>query len=89
MPAGILSLALPLALDGESLTGNGTAIAALSIISIVGGYLVLFALWYFVFRDKSPKPTEGGQAADSARPEPPDKRPSVARRRGMEPPARR
>lgn len=53
MPIGTLSLGVPLALDGESITGSSTAIAVLSVVSIVGGYLLLFVLWYFVFRDKS------------------------------------
>ena len=51
-----LALALPLALDGESIAetgGNGTPIAIISIVSIVGGYLLLAALWYFVFREKA------------------------------------
>jgi RsiW-degrading membrane proteinase PrsW (M82 family) len=48
-----LALFLPLALDGESASGNTTAIAVISVVSIVFGYLVLAALWYFVFRDKA------------------------------------
>jgi hypothetical protein len=43
---------LPLALDGESVAesgGNGTAIAVVSVVSIVGGYLLLFVLWRYVF----------------------------------------
>jgi hypothetical protein len=43
---------LPLALDGESVTetgGNATAIAVVSVVSIVGGYLLLFVLWRYVF----------------------------------------
>jgi len=48
-----LSLLLaPLALDGESVNNNNTAIAAVSVVSIVGGFLLLGALWYFVFRAK-------------------------------------
>ena len=47
-----IAISLPLGLDGESITGNSTAIAVLSAVSIVAGYLLLFALWYFVFRDK-------------------------------------
>lgn len=82
MPTGILSLTLPLALDGESITGNSTSIAVLSIASIVGGYLVLFALWYFVFRDRSPKRTDERQTADSGRTESVNKHPRVTRRRG-------
>ena len=88
MLASTLSFAWPLALDGESITGDGTAIAVLSIVSIVGGYLVLFALWHFVFRDRSPKRTEQRPTANP-RPETPNKRPSVTRRRGSEPPPSR
>jgi hypothetical protein len=53
MSLGALALSLPLALDGESASGNTTAIAVISIVSIVFGYLLLAALWYFVFRDKA------------------------------------
>jgi hypothetical protein len=42
----------PLALDGESVSNNNTPIAVVSLISIVGGFLLLGALWYFVFREK-------------------------------------
>jgi hypothetical protein len=47
---------LPLALGGESATeagGNGTAIAVVSVVSIVGAYLLLFALWRYVFSAKA------------------------------------
>jgi hypothetical protein len=53
MTLASLLLALPPALDGESVSGNNTAIGVISVVSIVAGYLVLAALWYFVFRDKS------------------------------------
>jgi hypothetical protein len=46
----------PLALDGDAATetgGNGEAIAVVSVISIVGGYLLLFALWRYVFSEKA------------------------------------
>jgi hypothetical protein len=43
-------LKLPLALGGEALTGNNSAIGALSIVSMIGGYLFLGGLWFFVFR---------------------------------------
>ena len=46
-------LALPLALDGESAVGDNTGIAVISIVSMVFGYVLLAALWYFVFRDKA------------------------------------
>jgi hypothetical protein len=58
MIAGLTALAaslVPLALDGESVSenaGNGTPIAIVSLVSIVGGFLLLGALWYFVFREK-------------------------------------
>ncbi len=55
MHVGIPPLALLLALDGESATGNSTDIAIISAVSIVFGYLALAALWYFVFRDKTRK----------------------------------
>jgi hypothetical protein len=45
-----------LALAGESVTetgGNGTAIAVVSVVSMIGGYLLLFALWRYVFSTKA------------------------------------
>jgi hypothetical protein len=62
----VTSLVLPLALDGETAAetgGNGTAIAVVSAISLVGGYLLLFALWRYVFSDR----------AKAKRREPPDR----------------
>jgi hypothetical protein len=56
--------ALPLALDGESVTesgGNGTAIAVVSVVSIVGGYLLLFVLWRYVFSAKARSRRERGR----------------------------
>lgn len=47
-----LVLSLPVALDGESVGRDNTAIAAISVVSIISGYLLLAALWYFVFRAK-------------------------------------
>jgi hypothetical protein len=49
---------IPLALDGEAATetgGNGTttAIAVVSAVSILAGYLLLFALWRYVFSAKA------------------------------------
>ncbi len=48
-----LGLLLPVALDGESVSSNNTAVAVISVVSIVSGYLLLAALWYFVFREKA------------------------------------
>lgn len=48
--------ALPLALDGESVSevgGNGTAIAVISLVSIIACYVLLFALWRYVFSAKA------------------------------------
>jgi hypothetical protein len=53
MSFAALLLALPVALDGESVSNNNTAVGVISVVSIVLGYLVLAALWYFVFRDKA------------------------------------
>jgi len=48
-----IALLAPLALDGESVDNGNNAIAAVSLVSIVGGFLLLGALWYFVFREKA------------------------------------
>ncbi len=52
-----LAVALtPLALDGEAAVehgGSGEAIAVVSVVSIVGGYLLLYALWRYVFSEKA------------------------------------
>jgi len=48
-----LLLSLPVALDGEAETAGNTGLGVISVVSIVLGYVGLFALWYFVFRDKS------------------------------------
>jgi hypothetical protein len=52
----LVSAIAPLALDGESVAetgGNGTAIAVVSAISIVAGYVLLYALWRYVFSAKA------------------------------------
>jgi hypothetical protein len=46
-------LSLPLALGGESAGGETTGIAVISLVSIVAGYLLIAALWYFIFRDRA------------------------------------
>jgi heme/copper-type cytochrome/quinol oxidase subunit 2 len=46
----------PLALGGEAAVesgGTGTAIAIVSAISIVVGYVMLYLLWRFVFSTKA------------------------------------
>ncbi|HEY1457886.1 MAG TPA: hypothetical protein VGF15_05155 [Solirubrobacteraceae bacterium] len=77
-PVGLFGFAAPLALGGESITGNGTAIAVLSAISIVGGYLLLAGLWYFVFRDRSRKTSDVHSTKDTQQPKCQDKPPAPA-----------
>ncbi len=63
---GVLVAGLVVALDGETAAetgGNGTAIAIVSAVSLVGGYLLLYALWRYVFSAK----------AKAKRREPPDR----------------
>jgi hypothetical protein len=48
-----LMLSAPLALDGESVTGSNTGLAVISVVSMVFGYALIAALWYFVFREKA------------------------------------
>jgi hypothetical protein len=54
---GVLSAAVvPLALGGEAAVeagGTGTAIAIVSAVSLVAGYVVLYLLWRFVFSTKA------------------------------------
>jgi uncharacterized membrane-anchored protein len=54
---GVLATGVvPLALGGEAAVesgGTGTAIAVVSAISIVAGYVVLYLLWRFVFSTKA------------------------------------
>jgi hypothetical protein len=45
--------ALPLALDGESEGAGNVGLGIISVVSIAIGYVGLFALWWFVFRDRS------------------------------------
>jgi hypothetical protein len=61
----LLLSALPLALDGEAVTergSNGTALAIISLVSMAGGYVLLYLLWRYVFSAK----------AKAKRGEPPD-----------------
>jgi hypothetical protein len=53
LPIAALIASWPVALDGESVSGDNTAIAVISVVSIVFGYLLLAGLWYFVFREKA------------------------------------
>jgi hypothetical protein len=49
------------ALDGESVTGNNTGVAVISAVSIVGGYVLLWGLWYFVFSSKAEQRRKRGR----------------------------
>jgi hypothetical protein len=53
MSLAALLISLPLALDGESAAAGNSAIGVISLVSIVCGYALLAALWYFVFRQKA------------------------------------
>lgn len=54
MPVIATALALILALDGESSAlNNGTGMAIVAAVSMASGYILLAALWWFVFRDKA------------------------------------
>jgi hypothetical protein len=52
---------LLLALDGESVTGSNTGLAIISVVSMAFGYVLLAALWYFVFRDKAREKRKRGK----------------------------
>jgi hypothetical protein len=47
--AGNLIAFVPFALDGESALSGNTGVAIISVLSIVFGYVLLAALWHFVF----------------------------------------
>jgi hypothetical protein len=44
---------VPLALDGEAEGSNNIGLGIISAVSIAVGYVGLFALWWFVFREKA------------------------------------
>ncbi|HSZ15236.1 MAG TPA: hypothetical protein VK790_14465 [Solirubrobacteraceae bacterium] len=58
-------LALPVALSGEAETAGSTGLGIISVVSIGAGYVGLFALWFFVFRDRS-RSKRGKDPSDSA-----------------------
>ena len=49
----LMMVSIPLALDGESVTTSNTALAIIAAVSMLFGYLLLPALWYFVFSAKA------------------------------------
>lgn len=53
MGHGVATLLVPPGLDGEAGAQNNTALAVISVVSIVFGYLLLAALWHFVFSAKA------------------------------------
>ncbi len=48
-----LALHLPAALDGESANQSNTALAVVSVVSMLFGYVLLALLWHFVFSKKA------------------------------------
>jgi hypothetical protein len=46
---------LVLALGGEAVSAGDKGIDIVSLVSIVSGYLLLAALWFFVFRENAPR----------------------------------
>ena len=44
---------LPMALGGEAEGSTNTGLGIISVVSIAFGYVLIAALWYFVFRDKA------------------------------------
>ena len=52
-------LSVPLALDGESVSGGNEALAIISVVSIASGYILLAGLWVFVFREKAREKRRG------------------------------
>jgi hypothetical protein len=53
MVLALLLIRIPLALDGESVNNNNTGLAAISVVSMVAGWLLIIGLWWFVFRAKA------------------------------------
>jgi hypothetical protein len=48
-----VAVSLPFALDGEAETSSSIGLGVISVVSIGLTWVGLFALWFFVFRDKS------------------------------------
>ena len=46
---GVHGLVALLALDGEASSGGNSVLGAISVVSIVFGWLLIAALWHFVF----------------------------------------
>jgi uncharacterized membrane-anchored protein len=55
----LLTAAVVMALGGESTGSEDAGIAVITLASIVGGYVLLAGLWYFVFRGKASKGKRG------------------------------
>ncbi len=63
-PLQALSLSLPLALGGEAPGSEGTGLAIVSLVSMASGYVLLAALWYFVFRPGAREKRRRGRRRD-------------------------
>jgi hypothetical protein len=55
-------LSPPIALGGESAGGESIGIAVISAVSLVVGYLLIAALWYFVFSERARTRRKGGRS---------------------------
>lgn len=62
MSIGAAVMSVPLALGGESAGGDSTGLAVISVVSIVAGYLLIAALWYFIFRDRARSKRRNGSS---------------------------
>jgi hypothetical protein len=58
---GTMILSPPIALGGESAGGESIGIAVISAVSLVVGYLLIAALWYFVFSERARTRRKGGR----------------------------
>jgi hypothetical protein len=59
---GTMILSPPIALGGESAGGESIGIAVISAVSLVVGYLLIAALWYFVFSERARTRRKGGRS---------------------------
>jgi hypothetical protein len=59
---GAAILVVPFALGGDSSGGENTGLAVVSLVSIVAGYVLIAALWYFIFRGRARSKRRGGDS---------------------------
>ncbi len=61
MGAADLTQWLALALDGESVNNGNTGLEVILLVSIVSGWVLLGALWYFVFSARAQSRRENNE----------------------------